>query len=122
MLIWIAPSGGRDRPNEQGEFLPDKFDPSAVELMRSLVSRAKKVGLQAGAGLPSSCHSAHAQSLEHELALAGWAPTGAPALLPLLCSRGTLMAPPPHALLTLLLFPSHLSTPWIPPSLSSPSP
>lgn len=43
-LIWIAPSGGRDRPNADGVYLPDKFDPAAVELMRSLVARAKKVG------------------------------------------------------------------------------
>ncbi len=42
-LIWIAPSGGRDRPKD-GVFSPDPFDPSAVELMRNLVSRAKQPG------------------------------------------------------------------------------
>ncbi|KAF5834749.1 hypothetical protein DUNSADRAFT_8476 [Dunaliella salina] len=42
MLIWIAPSGGRDRPNAEGKWIPDKFDPAAVELMRSLAARAKK--------------------------------------------------------------------------------
>jgi len=44
MLIWIAPSGGRDRPNAEGKYIPDKFDPAAVELMRSLTARAKKPG------------------------------------------------------------------------------
>ncbi|KXZ42557.1 hypothetical protein GPECTOR_136g640 [Gonium pectorale] len=43
-LIWIAPSGGRDRPNANDEWLPDRFDPSAVELMRNLVQRAKQPG------------------------------------------------------------------------------
>lgn len=43
-LIWIAPSGGRDRPKENGQWLPDKFDPSAVELMRNLAARAKQPG------------------------------------------------------------------------------
>lgn len=44
LLMWIAPSGGRDRPKENGEYLPDKFDPDAVELMRNLVARAKQPG------------------------------------------------------------------------------
>ena len=39
-LIWIAPSGGRDRPKE-GRWTPDPFDPSAVELMRQLGAKAK---------------------------------------------------------------------------------
>ncbi|GFR48340.1 hypothetical protein Agub_g10227 [Astrephomene gubernaculifera] len=43
-LIWIAPSGGRDRPNANDEWVPDTFDPAAVELMRSLVQRAKQPG------------------------------------------------------------------------------
>ena len=38
-LIWIAPSGGRDRPKE-GRWTPDAFDPSAVELMRQLGAKA----------------------------------------------------------------------------------
>ncbi|KAG1658484.1 hypothetical protein FOA52_006263 [Chlamydomonas sp. UWO 241] len=41
-LLWIAPSGGRDRPKADGKWSPDPFDPSAVDLMRSLGSRAKK--------------------------------------------------------------------------------
>lgn len=44
LLLWIAPSGGRDRPNEEGVWMPARFDPSAVELMRHLTSRAKPDG------------------------------------------------------------------------------
>lgn len=44
VLIWIAPSGGRDRPNAEDVWRPDSFDPAAVELMRSLVQRAKQPG------------------------------------------------------------------------------
>ncbi|GLC41494.1 hypothetical protein PLESTB_001005500 [Pleodorina starrii] len=43
-LIWIAPSGGRDRPNADGVWSPDTFDPAAVELMRNLLQRAKQPG------------------------------------------------------------------------------
>jgi len=44
LLIWIAPSGGRDRPNEDGVWMPAPFDPSAVDLMRALTARAKPAG------------------------------------------------------------------------------
>ncbi|GIL81599.1 hypothetical protein Vretimale_1259 [Volvox reticuliferus] len=44
VLIWIAPSGGRDRPGADGKWTPDTFDPAAVELMRNLVQRAKQPG------------------------------------------------------------------------------
>jgi glycerol-3-phosphate O-acyltransferase len=41
-LVWIAPSGGRDRPKAaDDDYSPDPFDPSAVELMRNLGARAK---------------------------------------------------------------------------------
>ena len=45
-LLWIAPSGGRDRSTDPqtGANLPDKFDPSAVELMRALLTKAKPAG------------------------------------------------------------------------------
>lgn len=45
-LLWIAPSGGRDRSMDSstGENIPDAFDPSAVELMRALVAKAKPEG------------------------------------------------------------------------------
>ena len=41
-LLWIAPSGGRDRSinAETDENEPDAFDPSAVELMRALSAKA----------------------------------------------------------------------------------
>ncbi len=44
-LVWIAPSGGRDRPKgEPARTSPDPFDPAAVELMRNLSARAKQPG------------------------------------------------------------------------------
>jgi glycerol-3-phosphate O-acyltransferase len=43
-LVWIAPSGGRDRPKADGTWAPDTFDPAAVELMRNLLSRSKQPG------------------------------------------------------------------------------
>lgn len=43
-LIWIAPSGGRDRPNADGQWIPDTFDPAAVELMRQMLAKAKPPG------------------------------------------------------------------------------
>eukprot|EP00798_Chlamydomonas_sp_ICE-L_P004595 gene4595-14786_t len=39
-LLWIAPSGGRDRPKD-GHWSPDPFDPSSVGLMYNLASRSK---------------------------------------------------------------------------------
>jgi glycerol-3-phosphate O-acyltransferase len=41
-LLWIAPAGGRDRPDESDTYVPAPFDPSAVELMRALASKANK--------------------------------------------------------------------------------
>eukprot|EP00475_Leptophrys_vorax_P037356 TRINITY_DN6423_c0_g1_i1.p1 TRINITY_DN6423_c0_g1~~TRINITY_DN6423_c0_g1_i1.p1 ORF type:complete len:196 (+),score=17.84 TRINITY_DN6423_c0_g1_i1:26-589(+) len=46
-LIWIAPSGGRDRINDAGEVPPAAFDPSAIEVMRRLVSES---------GVPAHLH------------------------------------------------------------------
>lgn len=43
-LMWIAPSGGRDRPNAEGQWLPNSFDPGSVGLMHTLLSKAKKKG------------------------------------------------------------------------------
>ena len=44
-LLWIAPSGGRDRAeNAAGFTVPDEFDASAVELMRALLTKAKPTG------------------------------------------------------------------------------
>ena len=38
-LLWIAPSGGRDRPNAEGVWMPSPFDASSVELMRQLLAQ-----------------------------------------------------------------------------------
>ena len=44
-LLWIAPSGGRDRPDAAtGEWSPARFDPAAVELMRQLSAKAAPRG------------------------------------------------------------------------------
>jgi hypothetical protein len=44
-LVWIAPSGGRDRPSgDGGEWLPAPFDGSAAELMRTLLTKAAPDG------------------------------------------------------------------------------
>nr|BBG28520.1 glycerol-3-phosphate-O-acyltransferase [Coccomyxa sp. Obi] len=43
-LLWIAPSGGRDRPNAEGTWMPAAFDPAAVDLMRTLLVQAKRPG------------------------------------------------------------------------------
>ena len=40
-LIWIAPSGGRDRPDEQGNWKPAAFDETTVALMHKLGTKAK---------------------------------------------------------------------------------
>ena len=42
--MWVAPAGGRDRPNADDEWLPAPFDASAVELMRTLLGKAKRPG------------------------------------------------------------------------------
>lgn len=39
-LIYIAPSGGRDRPNEEGNLLPALFDPQSIEMLMLLSSKA----------------------------------------------------------------------------------
>jgi glycerol-3-phosphate O-acyltransferase len=41
-LLWIAPAGGRDRPGDDGVYVPAQFDSSAVELMRALSGKAEK--------------------------------------------------------------------------------
>lgn len=39
-IIWIAPAGGRDRPDDAGALLPDAWDPDSVELLRKVSSKA----------------------------------------------------------------------------------
>jgi len=43
-LVWIAPSGGRDRPGSNGNWLPAPFDGAAAELMRTLLAKAGPPG------------------------------------------------------------------------------
>jgi glycerol-3-phosphate O-acyltransferase len=43
-LLWIAPSGGRDRPNVEGTWLPAPFDAASVDLMRNLIAMSKRPG------------------------------------------------------------------------------
>ena len=40
-LLWIAPSGGRDRPDDAGYWKPAAFDVTTVELMKKLALNAK---------------------------------------------------------------------------------
>lgn len=41
-LLWVAPSGGRDRPDpETNEWVPAAFDPSSVENMRRLAEAVR---------------------------------------------------------------------------------
>ncbi len=39
--IYVAPSGGRDRPNESGKVLPADFDPQSVEMFLLMAKKAK---------------------------------------------------------------------------------
>lgn len=39
--IYVAPSGGRDRPNEQGEVIVAPFDPQSIEMFRLMALQAK---------------------------------------------------------------------------------
>lgn len=44
-LLWIAPSGGRDRRDPATNItVPSSFDPAAVELMRALLAKAGRPG------------------------------------------------------------------------------
>ncbi len=38
--IWVAPSGGRDRPNADGVYTPAAFDPKSVEMFRLMSAKA----------------------------------------------------------------------------------
>jgi len=40
-LLWVAPSGGRDRPDENGEFVVAPFDPKAVQMFNVLAKKAR---------------------------------------------------------------------------------
>ncbi len=38
--IWVAPSGGRDRPDADGVYTPAAFDPKSVEMFRLMSAKA----------------------------------------------------------------------------------
>lgn len=38
-VLWVAPSGGRDRRRDDGTLEPDRFDPSTVEMVRKIVNK-----------------------------------------------------------------------------------
>lgn len=40
--IYVAPSGGRDRPNESGEFEVSEFDPQSIELFYLMTKKSQK--------------------------------------------------------------------------------
>lgn len=40
--VYVAPSGGRDRPNPQGEVLVSPFDPQSIELFNLIAKQAKR--------------------------------------------------------------------------------
>ncbi len=39
--FWVAPSGGRDRPDQTGEFAVSPLDPKSIEMFRLLARKAK---------------------------------------------------------------------------------
>lgn len=39
-ILWLAPSGGRDRPDETGALAPDEFDHASIEMIRKTVTRS----------------------------------------------------------------------------------
>lgn len=41
-LIWVAPSGGRDRADEGGDFQVANFDPKSIEMFRLMADKAER--------------------------------------------------------------------------------
>jgi len=41
-LIWVAPSGGRDRADETGTFRVAEFDPKSIEMFRLMADKANR--------------------------------------------------------------------------------
>lgn len=39
-IIWVAPSGGRDRKDDNGEYQVAPFDPKSVEMFRLMADKA----------------------------------------------------------------------------------
>ena len=42
--VWVAPSGGRDRPDENGEYRVAPFDAKSVEMFRLMSEKAGAQG------------------------------------------------------------------------------
>jgi hypothetical protein len=40
-LVWVAPSGGRDRPTEEGSWQPNAYDPENVSVFYKLGKSAR---------------------------------------------------------------------------------
>eukprot|EP00747_Dinoflagellata_sp_TGD_P187406 gnl/TRDRNA2_/TRDRNA2_45044_c0_seq1.p1 gnl/TRDRNA2_/TRDRNA2_45044_c0~~gnl/TRDRNA2_/TRDRNA2_45044_c0_seq1.p1 ORF type:complete len:490 (+),score=85.69 gnl/TRDRNA2_/TRDRNA2_45044_c0_seq1:64-1533(+) len=43
-IVWVAPSGGRDRKNDNDEYEPSAFDSAAVVLLHRMMTSSKKPG------------------------------------------------------------------------------
>ena len=41
-LIWVAPSGGRDREGADGKYVVSDFDSKSVEMFRLMADKAKR--------------------------------------------------------------------------------
>eukprot|EP01040_Poterioochromonas_malhamensis_P015551 gene15551-17431_t len=41
-VVWVAPSGGRDRPNEEGKFVVADFDSKAIDMFKILAKKSSK--------------------------------------------------------------------------------
>lgn len=42
-IFWVAPSGGRDRPNDQDKFVVANYDGKVLDMFRLLSSKSTKV-------------------------------------------------------------------------------
>lgn len=42
-MVWVAPSGGRDRPNEEGKLVVADFDSKAIDMFKILAKKSSKV-------------------------------------------------------------------------------
>ena len=41
-VFWVAPSGGRDRPDDSGEFVVAPFDLKVLDMFKILAQQSKK--------------------------------------------------------------------------------
>jgi glycerol-3-phosphate O-acyltransferase len=44
-VFWVAPSGGRDRPDATGEFAVASFDAKTLDMFRILAMQSQKVSV-----------------------------------------------------------------------------